>query len=660
MEQTDPFQMQVDESSEVTERGSPDHHTEENFFDSSPVSSPGNMQDSTLSINMYYLSTCMSPTQRRGLASSLLAETQQLEKQLKDLLSTEGAEKSVFKVRRSIRDRYLKVMYTDLAFAVENDVEQNLWKFVFYKQIEELRRLLRQSTPNPKLPSSKETKATLDRHRRVQKFFRQFIRDASQFYENILEGHLKIAQIQRCGMSYKDVLRERPSDATPHLALLTCHRCLIFLGDLERYIQMVGDGSRNWSKAERHYRQALELLPENGNPHNQLAVLATYQNNNLAAVHRYFRSLAVTGQPFNTALQNLRLIFDKNYVKVLKYKQKDLEAGLTPNYDNYINDLKRVDTFIVKLYGILYTNIDVEIFLPIERSVVKKLDILFFRPVRQSVRRFSDLEKHRFASFAMQVLTGCIFLVHRTADNSSNSCAPSQDAKNGRTRVDHQMSDKGASVSSPEKHLFTPNIHVGKRSDMSPGQRTSHAYACTLIFDFMSLVLRSVDRETLTLISVVSVFCDWLKLHANILTPEANCMGETETNSRRQFWTNLAELYQHICLQKHTDSCPTRVSLEEEVELGGFCFVRGAYPSAKRDFAAVRKGECDPPVDEDFHRDSLNNSRGAERRQRQVALVVFSKYAVPYVFKSPCAQFVTKLLTKMKLREQGSICLQIY
>ncbi len=61
----------------------------------------------------------------------------------------------------------------------------------------------------------------------------------------------------------------------------------------ERYYQLVGEGRRNWLKAERYYRQALQLLPENGNPHNQLAIVATYNNNNLSAVHRYFRSLVM-------------------------------------------------------------------------------------------------------------------------------------------------------------------------------------------------------------------------------------------------------------------------------------------------------------------------------------------------------------------------------
>ena len=104
--------------------------------------------------------------------------------------------------------------------------------------------------------------------------------------------------------------------STMQLALLTCHRSLIFLGDLERYSQLIlgpapdQPTSSSWTKSERYYRWALALMAVNGNPHNQLAVVATYKQNNLLAVHRYFRSIAVR-QPFATAMQNLKLLFDK-------------------------------------------------------------------------------------------------------------------------------------------------------------------------------------------------------------------------------------------------------------------------------------------------------------------------------------------------------------
>lgn len=537
------------------------------------------------------MSGCQEPQQidSSEVTQDLFEATQKLEKQLRNVLKTKGeSDESVLALRKNIREHYKKILYKDQLFSVGNDIEQNLWKTVFYKQIEELRKMLKMYAPDPKT-SQKQAKVNMEHYRRVQKLFRNFLRDASAFYESLLDGHLKISQIVRNGSEFRDEFQNGVEDRSRlYLALLTCHRCLIFLGDLERYYQHVND-THSYSKAERFYRQALELLPENGNPHNQLAVVSTYTNNNLAAVHRYFRSLAVSGQPFTTALQNLRLIFDKNHAKVLKYKQKDLESGVTPNYDTYISDLRRVDTFIVKLYGILYTSTDLELFVPVEKAVVKKLDALFFRRMRQSVRRFSEVEKQRFSNFAMQVLTGCIFLVHNTCNPVEERVKAFQEARRTRTEGLDGMDESG------ELPGCEVNPNVGLRASMSPAQRMGHAYACILAFDFLWLVIRSVDKETLTLISVVAVFCDWLKLYPHIVNPETSLLSETELASRRNLWTSFVTLYHQLMSLKDVEApVDPAPLLDEEAELGGFSFVREAYPQAKHDFSSVRRGLCAP------------------------------------------------------------------
>lgn len=60
--------------------------------------------------------------------------------------------------------------------------------------------------------------------------------------------------------------------------------------------------------------QALAVLPTSGNPHNQLAVLATYTDAECVSVYRYCRSLMIEN-PFQTAHENLTLLFDKNKQK---------------------------------------------------------------------------------------------------------------------------------------------------------------------------------------------------------------------------------------------------------------------------------------------------------------------------------------------------------
>ena len=68
---------------------------------------------------------------------------------------------------------------------------------------------------------------------------------------------------------------------------------------------------KDWSNAEQYYRTAARVHPAGGNAHNQLAVLATYRNDELSAVYHYFRSLAVA-EPFLIARENLLLLFEQN------------------------------------------------------------------------------------------------------------------------------------------------------------------------------------------------------------------------------------------------------------------------------------------------------------------------------------------------------------
>jgi protein SMG7 len=57
------------------------------------------------------------------------------------------------------------------------------------------------------------------------------------------------------------------------IGLVSCHRCLIYLGDLARYKGMYGEGdsiNREFTAASSYYLQAASLLPSSGNPHHQV------------------------------------------------------------------------------------------------------------------------------------------------------------------------------------------------------------------------------------------------------------------------------------------------------------------------------------------------------------------------------------------------------
>ncbi len=62
-------------------------------------------------------------------------------------------------------------------------------------------------------------------------------------------------------------------------------------------------------------------MPAGGNSYNQLAVLSTYSEDDLAAVYYYFRSLAVA-KPFAIARENLVLLLEQIRVKYTKLPQR--------------------------------------------------------------------------------------------------------------------------------------------------------------------------------------------------------------------------------------------------------------------------------------------------------------------------------------------------
>lgn len=135
-----------------------------------------------------------------------------------------------------------------------------------------------------------------------------------------------------------------PSIQAQKLAFV--QRCLIQLGDLARYRELfndkdgrppagkpqdharhrggrkvgAGQGSapnlpppsrtRNFTRAFDLYNQARLLIPSEGNPSNQLAILSMYSDDVFSAVFHYYRALCVE-RPFPTSRNNLESALKK-------------------------------------------------------------------------------------------------------------------------------------------------------------------------------------------------------------------------------------------------------------------------------------------------------------------------------------------------------------
>jgi hypothetical protein len=161
------------------------------------------------------------------------------------------------------------------------------------------------------------------------------------------------------------------------------HKALICFGDLIRYGELYARTGaqaspfsgpanhsrekldknsvveRDWSRSQDCYNQARLLIPTNGNPSNQLAVLSSYIPDILSCAYHYYRALCVKNT-FPTARQNLGSTFNKALAKIMErdhpdsdYSPQELSAGdLKLNSDRLVSEIK---SRFVALHASLYT-----------------------------------------------------------------------------------------------------------------------------------------------------------------------------------------------------------------------------------------------------------------------------------------------------------------
>jgi hypothetical protein len=84
--------------------------------------------------------------------------------------------------------------------------------------------------------------------------------------------------------------------------------------------------SRNYDKAQQCYDQARSLVPHEGNPFHQLAILASYHKDLFGSLYHYYRALCVR-QPYDTATDNLGTVFTKSLEQWKSRARKDKDTG---------------------------------------------------------------------------------------------------------------------------------------------------------------------------------------------------------------------------------------------------------------------------------------------------------------------------------------------
>jgi hypothetical protein len=166
--------------------------------------------------------------------------------------------------------------------------------------------------------------------------FREFVFETSTFFQRIVDslamkyGLPSHKAGENIAMDYNS-----SDDQVLDSAALCSFRALVYLGDLARYREQLlpteKGTRRTFESAKKYYTDALSLVPDNGNPHNQLALVSTYLQDDLGATYHYMRSL-LTFSPFVTAKDNLALHFDQVIKKLGKGEEADKHSGLASKF----------------------------------------------------------------------------------------------------------------------------------------------------------------------------------------------------------------------------------------------------------------------------------------------------------------------------------------
>ncbi|KAM7280876.1 hypothetical protein ACFE04_008010 [Oxalis oulophora] len=477
---------------------------------------------------------------------------------------------------QQIRENYEAIILEDHAFSEQHNIEYALWQ-LHYRRIEELR-----SRFSAALASSQAAKGPPrpDQVAKIRLQFKTLLSEATGFYHELI---LKIRAKYGLPLGYFSEdsanLTSIGRDGKKSAGLVSCHRCLIYLGDLARYKGLYGEGdsrSREYAAASSYYLQAAALWPSSGNPHHQLAILASYSADDLAAVYRYFRSLAAES-PFSTARDNLIVAFEKNRQSYCeqavdvkgsavkdssgqqaagkgrkkreeKLASKEITSPVKERLSNNQGTYKIFCTRFVRLNGILFTRTSLETFAEVLTSGSNDFCELLSSGAEEKLNFGADADEN--ALFIVRIVAILIYTVNNLKKKNE-----------------------------------------GQQTYAEIMQRTVLLQnAFTLGFEFMGFIVKRCvelrDPSTSYLLPGIMIFLEWLACCPDIaLNSDGN---ENQVIARSSFWNHCIAFLNSILsvgsvgindedegacffnMTKYEDGETENRALWEDFELRGF------------------------------------------------------------------------------------------
>ncbi|KAM3423559.1 hypothetical protein BST61_g986 [Cercospora zeina] len=340
----------------------------------------------------------------------LLANESAAEQQVLQLLSTFREQKfdDIYEAFETFRAHVAGIVPLDFDHAEEH--ENRLWhahtqgRRHFHRALSDFRKC----TPPQATAARSVTKAYLTWLKQSEKFYRSYI----GMLNNAAGGIPELEAIAH-GDNGVRASESEPVSVTPsHLdkILNSCHRVLIWLGDLSRYRATEKlDKNPDFGPAIGYYGLAASLKPSSGLGHHQRAVVALAQNHHLRAIYHLYRSLTVQ-DAHPLAPQNLRLEFEKTNAA---WDKGELIQKRSPN-DPDATKLSLVGWF-VRLHSMCYRGQPFRGHEELEREVLAQLsNVVKQRPLDGTLTRMV------LVNIASQHVAGEAFQEHQSLESQQS------------------------------------------------------------------------------------------------------------------------------------------------------------------------------------------------------------------------------------------------
>lgn len=444
-----------------------------------------------------------------------------------------------------MRENFETIILEDHSFSEKHNIEYSLWQ-LHYKRIEEFRAHC-SATPTT-VSTTSQTRggpARPDRVSKIRSQFKTFLSEATGFYHDLIlkiraKYGLPMGQFYPEPENHKANDKDGKKSIEINKGLLSCHRCLIYLGDLARYKGLYGEGeskSRDYAAARSYYLQAASLWPASGNPHHQLAILANYSGDDLLAVYRYFRSLAAES-PILTARDNLKLAFEKNRQS---YSQLLVDAKSSPVKGSPVRTRGRgrgiVETAVRSKESVSDASADVERTKDV-RQMFKAFRVRF---VRLNGILFTHTSLDTFEEILALVTNGFQELL---------SSGPEEELSFGTDTVENGL----FIVILVSILIFTVNNVKGGTEGQSYADIVQNTVllknALGTFYELMGLLfkrcLQLTDPSSSFLLPGILICVEWIACHPDaVIRNEAD---EKQSTAQINFWNNCVSLFNKLLL----------------------------------------------------------------------------------------------------------------